>query len=181
VFERFTPDARQTVVQAQEEARRFGHQHIDTVHLLVALARQDEGPGARALGEHGLDTDGLRERVRRMIGPGGETLDGDALATIGIDLDEVRRAVEASFGTGALDRGRSGHRPFTKQAKKILELSLREAIALKHNHICSGHVLLGLLRAGGADNAALRVLADAGVEPAALRATATRLIQADAA
>jgi ATP-dependent Clp protease ATP-binding subunit ClpA len=180
MFERFTPDAREAVVQAQQEARRFGHHHIDAVHLLVALSRQAEGPGARALGEHGLDTDGLCARVRRLMGPGGETIDGDALASIGIDLTEVRRAVEASFGAGALDRGRPGHRPFTKQAKKMLGLSLREAIALKHNQIGTGHLLLGLLRAGEADNAALRVLTDAGVDLAALRATATRLL-ADAA
>lgn len=181
MFERFQRDARQTVVRAQEEARRLGHDRIDTVHLLIALAGQGDGAGAQALREHGLEAEALRERVRLMPGLGAGPLDGDALASIGIDLDEVRRAVEANFGSGALDQGRAKHRPFGAQAKKALELSLREAIALKHRHIGGGHVLLGLLRASGSDNAALRVLTDAGVDPAELRATATRLIRSDAA
>lgn len=63
--------------------------------------------------------------------------DADALRSVGIDLDEVRRNVEDAFGPGALDRGvpdahRSGtrHIPFTRDAKRALELSLREAIHL---------------------------------------------------
>lgn len=105
------------------------------------------------------------------------------LATIGIDLDEVRRSVEASFGEGALESGRigGGHIPFTPQAKKTLELSLRSALALKHKFFCSGHVLLGLLRAPGDDNLALQVLGDADVDIEALRTTTTSLIPTRAA
>jgi ATP-dependent Clp protease ATP-binding subunit ClpA len=182
MFERFTKDARDAVTRAQDESRRLGHKHIGTVHLLLAL-RAGSGAGARALQEHGLDLDSLRARARRVTGSGEDQIDGAALATIGIDLDEVRRAVEAEFGQGALERGRAGqsHIPFTPQAKKALELSLRCAIALKHNRITSGHVLLGVLRAAGEDNLAVQVLADAKVDIDVLRTTATRLVQADAA
>jgi ATP-dependent Clp protease ATP-binding subunit ClpA len=182
MFERFTDDARDAVKRAQEESRQLGHKHIGTVHLLLALYGGD-GAGGRALREHGLEFDDLRERARRLVGSGEDPIDGAALATIGIDLDEVRRAVEAEFGEGALERGRTGpgHIPFTPQAKKALELSLRSALALKHKHISSGHVLLGLLRATGDDNLALQVLTDAEIDIDELRTTATRLIQAHAA
>src|SRR5262249_60985340 len=103
---------------------------------------------------------------------------------IGIDLDQVRQATEASFGPGALDpKARrvmpKGHIPFTKRAKKTLELSLRESLALGHKYIGSGHLLLGLLRGG--DGLAVRALVEAGVDLAALRADVTRRIPPKAA
>jgi ATP-dependent Clp protease ATP-binding subunit ClpA len=189
MFERFSRDARQVVEHAREESRRLGHGRIGTVHLLLGLV-EDTGGAGQALREHGLRPDDVRERVLRLVGTGPETdhanpLDGDALAAIGIDLDEVRRTVEAGFGEGALDLGsgsgwgrRSG---ITAQARKTLELSLRSALALKQRRICSGHLLLGLLRATGADNLALQVLTEADVDLDALRATTTRFVQADAA
>ncbi|HEY7482957.1 MAG TPA: Clp protease N-terminal domain-containing protein [Streptosporangiaceae bacterium] len=180
MFERFRKDARAVVVLAQDEARRLGHRSIGTVHLLLGLLNEQDGAGGRALREHGLDLDAMRARVGRLAGLG-DPLDGEALATIGIDLDAVRQSVEAAFGAGALEGGRRGHIPFTPQAKKSLELSLRSALALKHKYICSGHVLLGLLRATGDDNLAVEVLADAEVDVDALRDTTTRFIQADAA
>ena len=92
-------------------------------------------------------------------------LDAEALATIGIDLDEVRRQVEGAFGPGALERARwprrcrpQGRRhatPFTPRAKKCLELALREAVALGHGYIGPEHVLLGILREGQGLAAAL--------------------------
>lgn len=182
MFERFTNDARQAVHQAQDEARALQHRAIGTAHLLLAVSASD-GAGARALRSHGLDADTLRTRIRQMTGPGGDPIDGAALAAIGIDLDEVRRAVEATFGAGALESGqtRRGHIPFTAQAKKAIELSLRSAVALRHKFICSGHILLGLLRAPGEDNLAIALLTEAGVDIDALRETATNFIQADAA
>jgi ATP-dependent Clp protease ATP-binding subunit ClpA len=121
--------------------------------------------------------------------PGRELLEKDAAAlrTIGIDLDAVRAAVEESFGPGALDGGTGtahddlqgpwwrrrhrqqqptgsprGHIPFSPRAKKVLELSLREAQALEHDYIGTEHVLLGLLREG--QGLAVRILRDEGVE-----------------
>jgi ATP-dependent Clp protease ATP-binding subunit ClpA len=182
MFERFTKDARQVVILAQDEGRALGHRGIGTVHLLLALSAGD-GAGARALRDHGLEPDGLRERVRRLAGLGPDPIDGAALATIGIDIDEVRRSVEAAFGAGALEGARrvKGHIRFTTQAKKALELSLRSALALEHKHINSGHVLLGLLASRGADDLALEILGDAGVDVDALTATATRIVRSHAA
>ena len=103
---------------------------------------------------------------------GGEALDAAALGTVGIDLDAVRESVEATFGPGALDapRGRrapKGHLPFTPRAKKVLELSLREALALKSRSIADGHIALGLLREG--EGLAMKVIHDRGVDAETLR------------
>ena len=149
MFERFTRDAKETVVQAQVEARALGHDFIGTEHLLLAVAAVP-GDASRVLAENGATADALRAAVREEIGC--PPLDAGALASIGIDLDEIRRRVEASFGPGALERGRGrrphrrGMIPFTPRAKKALELALREAVARSDRHIGAEHLLLGLLR-----------------------------------
>lgn len=181
MFERFTSEARRTVVLAQQEARELRHGYIGTEHLLIGLVADGKGPAASALLHGDVTVADLRRRVAEATGDG---LDQDALATIGIDLDRVRQATEATFGPGALDarskrRMASGHIPFTKRAKKVLELSLREATALKDNHIGTGHILLGLLREG--EGLGATVLRDAGVDFARLREEVTRLIAAEAA
>ena len=145
MFERFTAEARQVVMQAQEEAREIPHGCVGTEHLLMALAGQSSATGA-VLAEHGLTRTADAETVRRHLGC--EALDADALTTLGIDLDAVRDRVEAAFGVGALDSGRSmkGRLALSPRAKKVLELSLREAIAMKSRGITDGHIALGLLR-----------------------------------
>jgi len=151
MFERFSSSARETVVQAQVEARALGHDFIGTEHLLLGVAAA-QSDAARVLAGHGATTETLRAAVRKELG--GPPLDADALASIGIDLDEIRRRVEASFGPGALERcrgrgrrsRRSGAIPFTPRAKQSLELALREASARGDRHIGAEHVLLGLLR-----------------------------------
>ena len=173
MFERFTDDARQTVVVAQDQARRLRHDHIGTEHLLLALAEQQGTASATVLAAHGLTPKVIVDAVVAHLGP--DDLDADALSTLGIDLATVRTTVEATFGPGALDKrsagrrgsGVSGHLPFTPRAKKVLELSLREALALQHRHIADGHLLLGLLREG--DGLAAKVLHDRGVDPDGVR------------
>lgn len=184
MFERFTEEAREVVQNAQEEARRLRHRQIGTEHLLLAMAEAAEGPGSQALRDRGLDPADLRRRVVGVVGPPAGELDPQALATLGIDLDEVRRVTEASFGPGALDaRGDKpappGHIPFSKRAKKVLELSLREALRLGHKHIGGGHILLGLIREG--EGLAAQVLVDAGADLAGLRDDVIRRISAEAA
>jgi ATP-dependent Clp protease ATP-binding subunit ClpA len=181
MFERFTVDARQAVKLAQEEARRLGHGFIGPEHLLLGLAAVRSGPAWESLDDFGLGLERLRERVAVMVGS--PVLDAEALASLGIDLDEVRRATEASFGPGALDRrpgkcGPGGHIPFTPRAKKTLEMSLRAALKLKSREITTGHVLLGVLDTRG--NAGLHVLDMAGVDQEALRADVTRRLTAAA-
>jgi ATP-dependent Clp protease ATP-binding subunit ClpA len=161
MFERFTRSARETVSHAEAEARALGHGSIGTEHLLLGVAAS-AGDASRVLADNGATPETLRAAIR-------SPLDGEALASIGIDVDEVRRRVEASFGPGALDRGRrrrSGRVAFTAAAKKSLELSLREAIQLGDRHIGPEHVLLGLLREGSAE----AVLQRTGTPVAELRA-----------
>jgi ATP-dependent Clp protease ATP-binding subunit ClpA len=169
MFERFTNPAREAVVGAQEEARDLRHSYIGTEHLLLGLLRQGAGAGARALGRLDIDLKTVRTDVISEIGKGPvqETSDRDAeaLRAIGIDVDEVRRRIEETFGPGALDertrgrrrpkRGRcepfprfGGRLPFTARAKKVLELSLREALRLGHSYIGTEHILLGIAREG---------------------------------
>lgn len=184
MFERFSAEAREVVRRSQEEARGLRHRFIGTEHLLLAMLAGSSGPGARALREQGVEAADIRRRVIAIVGsPSTEDLDSAALATLGIDLDEVRRATEASFGPGALDARAGaipkGHIPFSKRAKKVLELSLREALRLGHGYIGEGHILLGLLREG--EGVAVTVLVAAGVDLAALRNDVTRLIAAEAA
>ena len=168
MFERFTREAREVVVAAQEEARRLRHGRIGTEHLLLGLLAGPATTSARTLGRHGITRDGVVASVRTLVG---DDLDADALTTLGIDLDAVRERVEEAFGPGALDRrpgDRSpGHLPFTPRARKVLELSLREALTLRSRSIADGHVLLGLLREG--EGLAMKVLHDRGVDLPALR------------
>ena len=70
MFERFTERARKVLVLAQEEARHFNHNYIDTEHLLLGLLREDEGVAARALAALGVTIDEVRERVESIVGYG---------------------------------------------------------------------------------------------------------------
>jgi ATP-dependent Clp protease ATP-binding subunit ClpA len=170
MFERFTEAARQTVVLAQQEARELHSGHIGTEHLLLGLIGRGGTPVADVLEGHGLSRAAAIQAIARFTG--GTGLDAEALGAVGIDLDAVRARVEETFGPGALDapgRGKavSGHIPFTPRAKKVLELSLREAVAMKSPEIADGHILLGVLREG--EGLAMKVIADRGIDTATLR------------
>jgi len=179
MFERFTPAARQAVIDARQEAEWAGQDAIHSEHLLVGLLR---APGAAAdtLTEAGLDLMSLRARLPHGdCGPGG--LDADALATLGIDLDAVRRAADAALGPGALDRARVPGRqriPFAQDAKQVLVGAVREAQQHGHREISSGHLLIGVLDAGA--SGALTALREAGTDVPALRSDVLRRLRAAA-
>jgi ATP-dependent Clp protease ATP-binding subunit ClpA len=166
MFERFTDSARDCVTRAQEEARGLSHGYIGTEHLLIALADDPHGVAGHVLRELGATADTVRADVVRIVGRGGP--DPDALATIGIDLDQVRARVEEAFGPGALERGRAGHVPFTPRSKKALELALRTAAHLGDNFIAPEHVLLGVARTDG--GLAVRILNERGITRERLQA-----------
>ncbi|MDA8369688.1 MAG: hypothetical protein M0026_07435 [Nocardiopsaceae bacterium] len=147
MFNRFTDDARQIAVLAQKEARELGHQRIGTEHLLLGLLAQAEGTGASALRAHGLELGPLRDSVGRIAAPAAQP---------------PRRRLLAGM-----------HIPFTKRAKKAMEQALRIALDFKQRSIGTGHVLLGTLSLP--DGTASRVLAEAEVDIASLRADAERL------
>jgi ATP-dependent Clp protease ATP-binding subunit ClpA len=178
MFERFTDRARQVPVDAQASARRLGHGYVGTEHLLLGLL-QGDGIASRVLASLGVTATAVEREIVAEVGRGPLGAgDAEALGAIGIDLDEVRRRVEASFGPGALQwrpgrcgrrpRLLTGHIPFTPRAKKVLELSLREALALKHNYIGTEHILLGLVREG--EGLAMLVMTRLGAGPQAVRA-----------
>jgi ATP-dependent Clp protease ATP-binding subunit ClpA len=170
MFERFTDDARQAIVAAQQEAGALRHGWIGTEHVLLGVLVTG-GDGAELLAGFGVDAQGVRDDVVRLIGRGDDDIDPDALATLGIDLDAVRERVEKAFGPGALSRpgGCGGARtPFTARAKKAIELAFRDATALGARDIRAEHLVLGLLREG--DGVAAQVLATRGVTLDAARA-----------
>jgi ATP-dependent Clp protease ATP-binding subunit ClpA len=171
MFERFTRGAREVVVGAQAGARTLGHGWIGTEHLLLATVSRRDDVGS-TLGALGLTREAVRDALTEQLGAGHD--DSTALRDLGIDLEAVRRRVEERFGAGALDaprqkkarrRGPLGlgqHVPFTREAKKALELSLREALATGAKEIRVEHLVLGVLRAGGLATA---VVARVGVRP----------------
>ena len=107
MFERFTRSAREAVVGAQEEARELGHDWIGTEHLLLAVLRRPEQPGAATLVRLGVSAENCRAAVAGVVGgDDGDALgaeDAAALKSLGIDLEEIRRRAERAFGDGALD------------------------------------------------------------------------------
>jgi len=184
MFERFTSESRTVVQQAREESRALGNKHVGTEHLLLALLHPDAGGAARVLVNAGLNARQVREDVLRIFRESGQRLgetDAAALEAIGIDLNAVRAKLEETFGPGALEPnveptrfGLFGRKvssgPFTPRSKKVLELSLREALRLKHNFIGPEHILLGLIRDG--EGLAAQVLAEHGVDFDELRSQA---------
>lgn len=153
MFERFTEKARASIEMAGLEARSLGHDHLGTEHLLLGLLRSG-GVAAGVLAAEGVDVLAVRNQVRRRVGATSAS-DAEVLRRIGIDVDEVRAAVEESFGAGALDRpvrtgrGRWRTRPvFAPAAKKVLDLALREALHLQHRYIGTEHLLLAIVRLG---------------------------------
>ncbi len=181
MFERFSAQARAAVVEAQVLARTWRTEQIGTAHILAAAVRAPAGDtsdpqspvAARALGQLGVDVDTVVEAAARLAQP--DALDADALAHLGINLDEVRARTDATFGPGSLDGAGqiTGHRAsrhisFDASAKKMLQVALREAVHAGHKQIDTGHLLLAAVRLD--DTTAHRVLADLGLDPAAVRA-----------
>lgn len=162
MFERFTGNARTAVIAAQEEARRLDGREIGPEHLMLGVLGMADDPVVRLVAESGVDLAAARRAVANAHG-----IDTAALNSIGIDFEAVRRKVEAEFGSGALssagrpDGRRSGHMPFTRDAKNALKLALRSALAHSHRAIGPGHLLLGIVQTG--DNPASALLAAHGV------------------
>lgn len=102
----------------------------------------------------------------------GDGTAAQTLAAFSVSAETVRQAVIDVVGPGT--RSPAGHIPFTPRSKKILELSLREALQLGHNYIGTEHLLLGLIREG--DSTAIRLLQHVGVDISALRSHLSTLL-----
>lgn len=136
----------------------------DRARRVVVLA-QDE---ARALNHNYIGTEHL---LLGLIHEG-EGVAAKALESMDVTLDKARVQVVEIIGEG--QSAPSGHIPFTPRAKKVLELSLREALQLSHNYIGTEHILLGLLREG--EGVAVQALGNLDVDLAALRQAVMQLL-----
>jgi Clp amino terminal domain, pathogenicity island component len=142
------------VAGARTQAQELGHRCVGTEHLLLAMLGEQDSTAA-LLRDAGLSAATVRAGIVRAVGtPGGLLSDAEAAAleSIGIDIHAVRARIEESFGPGVLEEpaavGRRWRLSLSRRSKKVLELSLREAVRLKQNWIGSEHILLGLLREG---------------------------------
>jgi ATP-dependent Clp protease ATP-binding subunit ClpA len=174
MFERFTRPARTVVESAASYAQQAAAVETRPEHLLQGILGQEDCLAVRVLADAGAPADRLRARLaglQQQYVDGLDDDDAEALRVIGIDLGEVVRRIER---LGARPPGRTQPR-FSRGAKKVLELSLREALAMRHNYIGTEHILLGLARADD------RVVSDAlrafGLDGPALRDTVARALR----
>jgi len=135
-----------------EESDEMFKKFTDRARRVVVLAQEE----ARMLNHNYVGT----EHILLGLIHEGEGVAAKALESLGISLDAVRQQVEEIIGRG--QQAPASHIPFTPRAKKVLELSLREALQLGHNYIGTEHILLGLIREG--DGVAAQVLAKLGAD-----------------
>ena len=114
-FSRFTDRARRAVISARQEAIRRRNDRVLPEHLVLGLLHEQEGLAARTV------------------------------AALGVSPEAARAALGATLPAAMPDEVTPGHVPFDSRAMKVLELKLREALALGHNYIGTEHILLGLL------------------------------------
>jgi len=136
----------------------------DRARRVVVLAQEE----ARLLNHNYIGT----EHILLGLIHEGEGVAAKALESLGISLEAVRDQVEEIIGQGGT--APSGHIPFTPRAKKVLELSLREALQLGHNYIGTEHILLGLIREG--EGVAAQVLVKLGADLSRVRQQVIQLL-----
>jgi hypothetical protein len=176
---------------AREEAEQARHGYVGVEHLLVALAREQMGPVSRLLADHGVAYARARDAVWLVAGSGrgdGPRWDaGTLLATLGIDLDEIRRQVETQFGpnaianlyTGAVGRNLRPRGPLcgpqlSPQLKHAVDKTLGSCWDVSPPHLHQ-HLLLGAL---DVDSTGLAwVLGELGVSMPLLRAAVSAELQ----
>ena len=136
----------------------------DRARRVVVLAQEE----ARRLDHNYMGT----EHILLGLIDEGEGVSLKALEALDVSLRALREQLEEIVGRGASTP--SGHIPFTPRAKKVLELSLREALELGHNYIGTEHILLGLLREG--DGVAAELLVKLGADLAGVRRQVVRIL-----
>ncbi len=124
----------------------------DRARRVVVLAQEE----AKMLNHNYIGT----EHILLGLIHEGEGVAAKALESLDISLEAVREQVQEIIGQG--QQAPTGHIPFTPRAKKVLELSLREALQLGHNYIGTEHILLGLIREG--EGVAAQVLVKLGAD-----------------
>src|SRR5712692_6557200 len=142
-FDLFTKRAGHVLTLAQEEAQHFQHNYIGTEHLLLGLVREGEGVAAQVL------------------------------SNLGVELNQVREAVEHIIGRG--ERIVLGELCLTRRAKKVIELAVDEARRLNHHFVGTEHLLLGLI--GEGDGIAAGVLENLGLKLEQVRTETLRVLR----
>src|SRR3712207_7630085 len=104
MFERLDAGAGEVLEEAVAEARRLGHNYLGTEHLLVGFLVHVNMLSAQVRAALPVGAESVRAEMRRTLGGPGTASDAVLLATLGIDLDEVRRRAEATFGPSAMSR-----------------------------------------------------------------------------
>lgn len=140
----FTDRTRRVLQLCREEAVRLGHEHVGSEHVLLGLIRERGGVGCQVL--------------RNLLS---------------IELDQLRAVVESAAGTGKR-RSANPDLPYTSHAKRVIELAMQEARDLKHPHVGTEHLLLGLL--GNGRSVAARVLNEQGLTLEKARGEVRRLL-----
>ena len=146
------------------KAKQMFERFTDRARRVVVLAQEE----ARMLNHNYIGT----EHILLGLIHEGEGVAAKGLESLGISLEAVRSQVEEIIGQG--QQAPSGHIPFTPRAKKVLELSLREALQLGHNYIGTEHILLGLIREG--EGVAAQVLVKLGADLSRVRQQVIQLL-----
>jgi ATP-dependent Clp protease ATP-binding subunit ClpC len=133
MFERFTEEARNVMARARQQAQRFGHNCIKTEHIFLGLLKEDDCTGAKILKDRGVDTKKIRRELKQSLKPKVEP-----------DPDAENKL------------------PPTELSAHVVQYALEEARALKHDHIGTEHLLLGLLRE--TDGVAAQTLANLSIK-----------------
>ncbi len=148
MYERFTDRVRKVIHLARQEALRLHHDYIGTEHLLLGLLKEGEGVAAIVL------------------------------TNLGLNLDDVRRAVENAVGEGS-ETITLGEIPYNQEARQALNYAVEEARSLNHSYVGTEHLLLGLLREE--QGIACQVLQSLGVDIEVVRSETIRLLSGELA
>jgi ATP-dependent Clp protease ATP-binding subunit ClpA len=163
--DRFSGQVGRVIDLAREEAERYGHRYVGPEHLLLGLLRDGRSQAARILQAHGVDLAAARAALDRLANqglvPGSRPSDAELLGTLGIDLEQIRRSAEQTFGHQAVKhaigeavrarRGGVGRVPRTPlEGPAVLTtqatwLASRQAEALGHDAVGPEVLLLGVL------------------------------------
>ena len=153
MFDRFDPDAREAVLHAKDEAARAGKREIGTEHLLLSLLSRP-GHASAALKAAGADAGDLREQIAPdHEGPPAPSAAGQS-GQSGPEQPGTQHPADDL--------------PMTHRARHAMQLALQATQHLRHRHISSGHLLLGIIEQP--DSGAVQALRVAGIQVGALRA-----------
>lgn len=179
---RYRKDAHRALEAARNEARALSHNYVGTEHLLLALTVGDFGVASRVLAELGVTEARLKRQVSHELDTISDDLtdtDARALASIGIDLDEVRHSLAQTFGPSALDNPPPcpTGTPFTDKALKAMHATPRHARRLGHWSVGPEHLLIALMDDEG--TLAVRLIERLGITPDSVRERVLQTIHSD--